>query len=144
MRSVAPYIVNDLFGPSVRAATRHYITHSPHAVTLLSRVHPERLRENARCGVDVPRVDQKGMLELAGGTGKCAENEHPALVVVCAHEFLAHEIHAVLKACNEAHVRGTKVAKHVLWLVVGFEHGHGLVPFAPKAQVDSIHGRADA
>jgi hypothetical protein len=90
MRSVAAYIVNDLFGPSVRAATRHYITHSPHAVTLLSRVHPERLREDGCCGVDVPGVDQKRMLELAGGTGKCAQHEHAAVVVVRAHELFAH------------------------------------------------------
>ena len=46
--------------------------------------------------------------KLPRGAGEARKDQHAFLVVARRHEFLGHQIHAVVQARNHAEVRGAK------------------------------------
>jgi hypothetical protein len=143
LRSQPERVANKVLSPSVSVAPRYYITQSPHPVPLFPRMHPQGLRQYS-CGfLDVPWIDRQSMFELACGTRKLAQHEDTPLVLVGAHELLAHQVHAVLKAGHEAHIRCTQIREHLRRFVVGFQQDHGFVLRTAEAQVDAVHRRRD-
>ena len=47
--------------------------------------------------VEIVRVHQQRLPQLARGAGEAREDQHPALVVARRHELLRDEVHAVVQ-----------------------------------------------
>ena len=61
--------------------------------------------------LDVVRIDEQRVLQLARGAGEAAQHEHALLVVARGDEFLADQVHAVVQAGHQADVGGPVIAR---------------------------------
>jgi transcriptional regulator GlxA family with amidase domain len=75
-----------------------------HALALLGRRHGQRLVQRVGRLLDVVRVDQQRLGQLARRAGEPAQDQHALLVVARRDELLAHQVHAVVQAGDHAHV----------------------------------------
>ena len=72
----------------------------------------------ALASLEIVRVDDQRLGQLARGAGELAQHEHAALVVARGDELLRDQVHAVVQAAHVAEVRGAIVAEHRRRLVV--------------------------
>jgi hypothetical protein len=105
-------------GPAVDVELRHLGAQRAHASALLLGRHVEGAGQRHGGLLDVVGVHEQGLLEVARGAGEAAEHEHAAQVVARGHEFLGHEVHAVVQAAHVADVGGAVVAHDDVRLVV--------------------------
>jgi hypothetical protein len=111
------------------------------------RVHPLRLflfwHRQCRCkcpgGIaDQPRIHDQRMGQLARSTGAFAQNQDATFVVARAHEFLGHQVHAVVEAADIAEVGGAKETIDFRGVVVRFEEHDRPVLVPAKTAVDAL------
>jgi len=87
--------------------------------------------------IRVVRVDDDRFRQLPRGAGELAQDEHPSLVVARRHEFLRHQVHAVVQARDHAHVRGAIVFVDVQGLVVLHQQHDRWIGGGGEALVDA-------
>ena len=68
--------------------------------------------------VEVVRIDDERLGQLARRAGERAEHQHAALVVARGDELLGDQVHAVVQAADVAEVRCLEEAEHLGRLVV--------------------------
>ena len=82
------------------------------------------------------RVDDQRFVQLLGGTGELAEDQHPLLVIAGSHELFCHQIHPVMQAGHHADVGCPEITVHLLWFVVDRLEKNRLPGSAGEALVD--------
>ena len=78
----------------------------------------QRAIERIGALVDVIRIDEQRVVQLARGARELRQHEHALLVVARCDELLGDEIHAVVQAGDDTNVGGAEVFVDDLGLVV--------------------------
>src|SRR6185436_8610079 len=85
-------------GPAVDVELLHHAAHAAHARALLFRRHGEREVHGGGALLDVVRVDDQRLGEVARRAGELRKQQHALLVVARGDELLRHQVHAVVQA----------------------------------------------
>src|SRR3990172_4842095 len=131
-------------GPAVDVEFAYEAPHDPHPVALLGHRHGQGHVQRGGALVDVVRVHDQRLGQLAGRARELAQDQHASIVVAGSQILLRHQVHAVLPSAYAAHVRRAEVFVDVGRLVVlHFEQNRRCTPFR-KAVVDPAGQLPDA
>ena len=86
-------------------------SHASHARPLFRRRHGQGEVHRRRTLIDIVRVNDERVGQLAGRPGELAENENPLFIVPGRDEFFGHQIHSVMKTADDTQV-GPAVMHH--------------------------------
>ncbi len=87
--------------------------HALHVLAAFLFRHLQRLAHGAGHLLDGKRVDQNGILQLAGRSREIAEDQHAVVVEAAGDEFLGDEVHAVVQRRHDAEVRQPMQGHHL-------------------------------
>jgi hypothetical protein len=119
-------------GPAVDVEFAHRAAQAGHALALLGSGHGGGAVQRVGGLLDVVRVDDQRLGHLARGAGEAAEHQHALFVVARGDEFLAHQVHAVVQAGDDADVGGAEQLVDRVGLVVARQQVHRLAAGVPK------------
>jgi len=122
--------------PPVGVELRDDGPQAPHANPLLLPGHRQRLSKHPGAGIDRVRVDDQRLSQLARGSSKLAEDQHPALILASAHEFLGHQVHPVVETAHIADVGSPQESVDLSRFVVILEQDDGTPAFGSESIVD--------
>jgi len=71
--------------------------HAMHASPAFVGRHLERRADRPDKTVDVERIDQHRAVDLLGGSGESAQEQHAAFVELAGNVLLGDEVHSVLQ-----------------------------------------------
>src|SRR5260221_2756989 len=129
-------------GPAVHIEVLNQASHAAHPLALLGRRHHQSRPERRRTLIDVVRVDDQGLRKLARGAGELAEDEHAALIVARSDEFLGHQVHPVVQAADDTHVRRPVVLINLVGVVMLDAQQDGSTALAGEPFIDAARLRA--
>jgi len=125
-------------GPAVDVEVAYQGAHAAHSLLLFIFRHEERLIQSLGSLLHMVGVDDQRLVQLVGGAGKLAEDQHPPLVVTGRHILLGHQVHAVMEAGDHADLRCPVIAVHLFrFMVLGLEDD-GLVSVTGEALVNPL------
>src|SRR5579884_206922 len=91
-------------GPHINVMFLDDAPHALHPRTLLLKRHLEAYPDRLCQLLNIVRIHQKRIPELARRARKAAENQHSALVVARGHKLLGHQVHAVVQRSDHAKI----------------------------------------
>ena len=100
--------------------------------------HLQRFVDGFAETVHIIRVDDESFRQFARSAGKVRQHEHALFVVSCRDKLLGNEIHAVVKAADDADIGCAEQPEDLVRLVMADDKPDRLVPVAAVLQVDGL------
>ena len=105
--------------PPIDVALPDQLAHQPHSLALLvAGASAARASIAGGHAFGVVRIDDQRLGQLARGAGEARQHQHALLVVARGHEFLGHQVHAVVQAGDDADVGGAEQLEDLVRLVM--------------------------
>ncbi len=122
--------------PAIDIEVAYQLTHAAHALALLRLGHGQRSVERLRALLDVVRINDECLVQLARSAGELGQYQDAQLVIARSNEFFGDQIHAVMQAGDDADIAAAITARQPLGVEVLHAQQYGGCDQIDMALVD--------